>query len=314
MTTCGRWCLGGVSGTPPPPGPPHFGHREPQLHPSTWDPQKLPPGTPSFCPCGSPTSGTSSLSCASVPGPPPQILPCDPPNSAPSTPKLFPLTPPNSGHRTPRFFPRDPQTLPLGNPQPQIPAAPQHPGTPKLCPWNPQPLCLGTPRFFPWYPKLCPWNPHVLPPAPPNFALRAPQVLSPNPGPPLTLRMKSGGVPGRTVGRSTPSWWEWIKVSSRSKTRIFLFTWSGGGQRGGSGGIKRGVRGPPTLRGVPTAPPRAPTHHMSLPSSQSPPRFRAVPARPRSPLSQFRGSPRPASPRLGVPPTPRQGMGPPRTY
>jgi len=40
----------------------------------------------------------------------------------------------------------------------------------------------------------------------------------------LTLRMKSGGVPGRTVGLRTPSWCEWINVSSRSKTRIFRFT------------------------------------------------------------------------------------------
>lgn len=39
-----------------------------------------------------------------------------------------------------------------------------------------------------------------------------------------TLRMKSGGVPGLTVGLRTPSWWEWISVSSRSRTRIFLFT------------------------------------------------------------------------------------------
>lgn len=39
-----------------------------------------------------------------------------------------------------------------------------------------------------------------------------------------TLRMKSGGVPGLTVGLKTPSWWEWISVSSRSRTRIFLFT------------------------------------------------------------------------------------------
>ena len=31
--------------------------------------------------------------------------------------------------------------------------------------------------------------------------------------------MKSGGVPGLTVGRTTPSWWEWIRVSSRSSTR-----------------------------------------------------------------------------------------------
>ena len=34
-----------------------------------------------------------------------------------------------------------------------------------------------------------------------------------------TLSMKSGGVPGLTVGRTTPSWWEWIRVSSRSSTR-----------------------------------------------------------------------------------------------
>lgn len=39
-----------------------------------------------------------------------------------------------------------------------------------------------------------------------------------------TLRIKSGGVPGLTVGLRTPSWWEWISVSSRSRTRIFLFT------------------------------------------------------------------------------------------
>lgn len=39
-----------------------------------------------------------------------------------------------------------------------------------------------------------------------------------------TLRIKSGGVPGRTVGLRTPSWCEWISVSSRSRTRIFLFT------------------------------------------------------------------------------------------
>lgn len=40
----------------------------------------------------------------------------------------------------------------------------------------------------------------------------------------LTLRIKSGGVPGLTVGLRTPSWCEWISVSSRSRTRIFLFT------------------------------------------------------------------------------------------
>ncbi len=40
----------------------------------------------------------------------------------------------------------------------------------------------------------------------------------------LTLRMKSGGVPGRTVGLSTPSWCEWINVSSRSNTKILRFT------------------------------------------------------------------------------------------
>lgn len=39
-----------------------------------------------------------------------------------------------------------------------------------------------------------------------------------------TFRIKSGGVPGLTVGLRTPSWWEWIKVSSRSRTKIFLFT------------------------------------------------------------------------------------------
>lgn len=39
-----------------------------------------------------------------------------------------------------------------------------------------------------------------------------------------TLRMKSGGVPGRTVGLRTPSWWEWMSVSSRSSTRTFRFT------------------------------------------------------------------------------------------
>ena len=35
--------------------------------------------------------------------------------------------------------------------------------------------------------------------------------------------MKSGGVPGLTVGRTTPSWWEWISVSSRSSTRTWIY-------------------------------------------------------------------------------------------
>lgn len=43
----------------------------------------------------------------------------------------------------------------------------------------------------------------------------------------LTLRIKSGGVPGLTVGLRTPSWCEWISVSSKSRTKIFLFTASG---------------------------------------------------------------------------------------
>lgn len=39
-----------------------------------------------------------------------------------------------------------------------------------------------------------------------------------------TLSTKSGGVPGRTVCRMTPSWWECIKVSSKSNTSTFRFT------------------------------------------------------------------------------------------
>ena len=35
--------------------------------------------------------------------------------------------------------------------------------------------------------------------------------------------MKSGGVPGLTVGRTTPSWCEWISVSSRSSTRTWKY-------------------------------------------------------------------------------------------
>lgn len=40
----------------------------------------------------------------------------------------------------------------------------------------------------------------------------------------VTLRTKSGGVPGLTVGLATPSWWEWINVSSKSNTNTFLLT------------------------------------------------------------------------------------------
>lgn len=40
----------------------------------------------------------------------------------------------------------------------------------------------------------------------------------------VTLSTKSGGVPGLTVGLVMPSWWEWMRVSSRSKTSTFLFT------------------------------------------------------------------------------------------
>lgn len=40
----------------------------------------------------------------------------------------------------------------------------------------------------------------------------------------VTLRTKSGGVPGFTVCLETPSCWECIKVSSRSSTRTFRFT------------------------------------------------------------------------------------------
>lgn len=40
----------------------------------------------------------------------------------------------------------------------------------------------------------------------------------------VTLRIKSGGVPGRTVGLKTPSWNECIKVSSKSRTRVFRLT------------------------------------------------------------------------------------------
>lgn len=39
-----------------------------------------------------------------------------------------------------------------------------------------------------------------------------------------TLSTKSGGVPGLTVCLTTPSWCECIKVSSKSRTRTFLFT------------------------------------------------------------------------------------------
>ena len=35
--------------------------------------------------------------------------------------------------------------------------------------------------------------------------------------------MKSGGVPGLTVGLTTPSWCEWIRVSSRSSTRTWKY-------------------------------------------------------------------------------------------
>ena len=42
----------------------------------------------------------------------------------------------------------------------------------------------------------------------------------------LAFSTKSGGVPGLTVCRSTPSWWECIKVSSRSRTNVFLWTMS----------------------------------------------------------------------------------------
>ena len=40
----------------------------------------------------------------------------------------------------------------------------------------------------------------------------------------VTLRMKSGGVPGLTLGLTTPSWWLWIRVSSRSSTSTFFLT------------------------------------------------------------------------------------------
>lgn len=40
----------------------------------------------------------------------------------------------------------------------------------------------------------------------------------------VTFRIKSGGTPGLTVCLTTPSWCEWISVSSRSRTRTFLFT------------------------------------------------------------------------------------------
>jgi len=42
----------------------------------------------------------------------------------------------------------------------------------------------------------------------------------------LAFSTKSGGVPGLTVCRSTPSWWECINVSSRSSTNVFLWTMS----------------------------------------------------------------------------------------
>ena len=40
----------------------------------------------------------------------------------------------------------------------------------------------------------------------------------------VTFKIKSGGVPGFTLGLITPSWWEWINVSSRSSTRTFFLT------------------------------------------------------------------------------------------
>lgn len=40
----------------------------------------------------------------------------------------------------------------------------------------------------------------------------------------VTFTTKSGGVPGFTVCLITPSWWEWMSVSSKSRTRIFLLT------------------------------------------------------------------------------------------
>ena len=42
----------------------------------------------------------------------------------------------------------------------------------------------------------------------------------------LALRTKSGGVPGLTVCLRTPSWCEWMSVSSRSSTSVFLLTMS----------------------------------------------------------------------------------------
>ena len=40
----------------------------------------------------------------------------------------------------------------------------------------------------------------------------------------VTFNTKSGGVPGLTLGLNTPSWWECIKVSSRSRTNTFFRT------------------------------------------------------------------------------------------
>ena len=40
----------------------------------------------------------------------------------------------------------------------------------------------------------------------------------------VTLSIKSGGVPGLTVCRITPSWCECISVSSKSNTKTFLLT------------------------------------------------------------------------------------------
>ena len=40
----------------------------------------------------------------------------------------------------------------------------------------------------------------------------------------MTFSIKSGGVPGLTVGLRTPSWNECINVSSKSRTRVFLLT------------------------------------------------------------------------------------------
>lgn len=40
----------------------------------------------------------------------------------------------------------------------------------------------------------------------------------------VTFKIKSGGISGLDGWRKTPSWCEWINVSSKSSTKTFRFT------------------------------------------------------------------------------------------